>query len=81
MVEVYSFVSDMDSLIQKIQGVENKPALAIVKQTVECALFIQEYTANGFCSKRLSIEVTRSLNVGDRSRDSEYMDAGGQENK
>ncbi|KAJ7327462.1 WD40 repeat-like protein [Mycena albidolilacea] len=53
MVEVYSFVSDVDSLIQKIQGVENKLALAIVKQTVECALFIQEYTANGFCNRAI----------------------------
>jgi hypothetical protein len=80
MVEVYSFVSDVDSLTQKIKSVENKVA-AIVKQTVECALFIQEYTANGFYSKRLSTELKLSLNVGDRSRDLEYMEAGGQENK
>ncbi|KAJ7816434.1 hypothetical protein B0H14DRAFT_2602694 [Mycena olivaceomarginata] len=53
MVEVYSFVSDVDSLTQKIQGVENKLALAIFKQTVECALFIQEYTANGFCNRAI----------------------------
>ncbi|KAJ7686939.1 WD40 repeat-like protein [Mycena rosella] len=44
MVDVYSFVGDVDFL-QKIKSLEDK-ALAIVKQTVECALFIQEYTAH-----------------------------------
>lgn len=47
MVEVYSFVEDIDLLPQKLMSLEDK-ALAIVKQTVECALFIQEYTATGF---------------------------------
>ncbi|KAJ7664193.1 WD40-repeat-containing domain protein [Mycena rosella] len=50
MVEVYSFVEDADSLVQKIKSLEDK-ALAIAKQTVECALFIQEYTAHGFCDR------------------------------
>ncbi|KAJ7121439.1 WD40 repeat-like protein [Mycena epipterygia] len=47
MVEVYSFVEDVSSLPQKIKSLEDK-ALAIVQQTVECALFIQEYTSHGF---------------------------------
>ncbi|KAJ7121465.1 WD40 repeat-like protein [Mycena epipterygia] len=47
MVDVYSFVGDVASLPQKIKSLENK-ALAIVQQTVEFALFIQEYTAHGF---------------------------------
>ncbi|KAF7333346.1 WD40 repeat-like protein [Mycena venus] len=50
MVDVYSFVDDINSLAEKIQSLEDN-VLAIVKQTVECALFIQEYTENGFCSR------------------------------
>ncbi|KAJ6542498.1 hypothetical protein DFH09DRAFT_990785, partial [Mycena vulgaris] len=50
MADVYSFVEDTEFLAQKIQSLEHK-TLAIVKQTVECALFIQEYTVNGFCSR------------------------------
>ncbi|KAJ7087458.1 hypothetical protein C8R44DRAFT_820126 [Mycena epipterygia] len=45
--EVYSFVDGIDSLPEKIERAENK-VLAIVKQTAECALFIQEYVAHGF---------------------------------
>ncbi|KAJ7186202.1 hypothetical protein GGX14DRAFT_581209 [Mycena pura] len=52
MNEVYSFVGDMDFLVDKIKSVEDK-ALAIVKQTVECALFIQEYAAHGFTSRAI----------------------------
>ncbi|KAJ7480975.1 hypothetical protein FB451DRAFT_1171549 [Mycena latifolia] len=52
MAEVYSFVTDVDFLPERIQSLEDK-ALAIVKQTVECALFIQEYTANGFCARAI----------------------------
>jgi hypothetical protein len=47
---VYLFVGDVDFLVDKIKSVEDK-ALAIVKQTVECALFIQEYTAHGFAGE------------------------------
>ncbi|KAJ7089464.1 WD40 repeat-like protein [Mycena epipterygia] len=50
MDEVYSFVGDIDFLAQKIKSVEDK-MLAILKQTVECALFIQEYTAHGFLNR------------------------------
>jgi hypothetical protein len=50
MNEVYSFVGDVDFLVDKIRSVEEK-TLTIVKQTVECALFIQEYTAHGFTSE------------------------------
>jgi hypothetical protein len=51
MVEVYSFVEDTEFLAQKIKSLEDQ-TLAIAKQTQECAYFIQEYTAQGFCSKR-----------------------------
>ncbi|KAJ7093772.1 WD40 repeat-like protein [Mycena epipterygia] len=50
MVDVYSFVEDVEALPKKIKSLEDK-TLAIVQQTVECALFIQEYTANGFCER------------------------------
>ncbi|KAJ7611217.1 WD40-repeat-containing domain protein [Roridomyces roridus] len=47
MDEVYSFVKDLDFLPQKIKSLEQQTS-AIVKQTMECALFIQEYTRHGF---------------------------------
>jgi hypothetical protein len=50
MNNVYLFVSDVDFLVDKIRSVEEK-TLTIVKQTVECALYIQEYTARGFKSE------------------------------
>jgi hypothetical protein len=50
MDDVYSFVGDVDFLRQKIMSVQDK-ALTIIKQTVECALFIQEYTVHGFSSE------------------------------
>ncbi|KAJ7190648.1 WD40-repeat-containing domain protein, partial [Mycena pura] len=49
MADVYSFVDDIDFL-DKIKSLEDK-TVAIVKQTVECALFVQEYTSTGFCSR------------------------------
>ncbi|KAJ7744044.1 WD40 repeat-like protein [Mycena maculata] len=52
MVDVYSFVEDTDFLAEKIKSLEDK-VLAIVKQTIECSLFIQDYTANGFCSRAI----------------------------
>ncbi|KAJ7142333.1 WD40 repeat-like protein [Mycena epipterygia] len=52
MAELYSFMDDVDKidLPGKIKRVEER-VFAIVKQTVECALFIQEYTAHGFISR------------------------------
>ncbi|KAJ7033060.1 hypothetical protein C8F04DRAFT_1235038, partial [Mycena alexandri] len=61
MDEVYSFVGDIDFVTQKIKSVEDK-ALAILKQTVECALFIQEYTAHGFSNRT----VRTTLNHADK---------------
>ncbi|KAJ7192044.1 hypothetical protein GGX14DRAFT_701470 [Mycena pura] len=49
MADVYSFVDDIDFL-DKMKSLEHK-TMAIVKQTVECALFVQEYTSTGFCSR------------------------------
>ncbi|KAJ7449200.1 hypothetical protein FB451DRAFT_1287823 [Mycena latifolia] len=50
MVDVYSFVEDIEPLADKMKRLEDK-AVAIGQQTVECALFIQEYTGHGFCSR------------------------------
>ncbi|KAJ7480990.1 hypothetical protein FB451DRAFT_1130765, partial [Mycena latifolia] len=47
MDEVYSFVKDVNFLHEKIKSLEDKSS-AIFKQTLECALFIQEYTGHGF---------------------------------
>ncbi|KAJ7078242.1 hypothetical protein C8R44DRAFT_654640 [Mycena epipterygia] len=47
METIFSFVEDTKSLPGKIKGLEDT-CLAIVKQTVECAMFIREYTGKGF---------------------------------
>jgi hypothetical protein len=47
MVTTFSFVENTHSLPGKIEGLENT-CLAIPKQTVECAMFIREYTGKGF---------------------------------
>jgi hypothetical protein len=50
MVEVYSFVEDVESLSQKIKRLENV-VTEITKQTLECAIFLREYTGHGFTGK------------------------------
>jgi hypothetical protein len=47
MEDVYSFVDTIQSLPCKLQLLENIIA-KILKQTVECAIFIREYTGHGF---------------------------------
>jgi hypothetical protein len=47
MVEVYSFVEDVESLPQQIKRLRNV-VVEITKQTLECAIFLREYTGNGF---------------------------------
>ncbi|KAJ7936182.1 hypothetical protein B0H13DRAFT_1589744, partial [Mycena leptocephala] len=44
MATTFSFVEDAESLPE---GLENT-SLDIIKQTVECAIFIREYTGKGF---------------------------------
>jgi hypothetical protein len=61
MANVYSFVEDIDFLAERIKSLEDK-VLAIIKQTVECALFIQEYTVNGFCSESLDHSIGTMFN-------------------
>ncbi|KAJ7660651.1 hypothetical protein DFH06DRAFT_1325917 [Mycena polygramma] len=50
MVSVYSFTEETDALPQKIKSLEDK-VLAIIKQTVECAVFIREYSGHGFTAR------------------------------
>ncbi|KAJ7138266.1 WD40-repeat-containing domain protein [Mycena epipterygia] len=50
MIDMYSFVEDTEFLTERIKSLEEK-ILTIAKQTVECALFIQEYTVHGFCTR------------------------------
>ncbi|KAJ7096825.1 WD40-repeat-containing domain protein, partial [Mycena epipterygia] len=50
MVEVYSFVEDVEFLSQKIKRLEDS-VLGITRETVECAIFIHEYTGKGFAGR------------------------------
>jgi hypothetical protein len=55
MIEVYDFVEDVENLPQKIKRLENV-VVEIARQTLECAIFICEYTGHGFSGmKRCSI--------------------------
>ena len=54
MENVYSFVDAIQSLPNKLQLLENV-ITQIFKQTVECGIFIREYTGRGFAGKVLNI--------------------------
>jgi hypothetical protein len=47
MEDVYSFVDVVKSLPKKLEILEDV-IVKILKQTVECAIFIREYTGHGF---------------------------------
>ncbi|KAJ7108137.1 hypothetical protein C8R44DRAFT_884905 [Mycena epipterygia] len=47
MAEVYSFVADVQDLPEKFKKLE-ATVLGITKESVECAIFIHEYTGRGF---------------------------------
>jgi hypothetical protein len=47
METTFSFVEDSESLPGKVKRLEDT-CLAIIKQTVECAIFIREYIGTGF---------------------------------
>lgn len=47
MEDVYSFVDTIQSLPSKLELVDGIVA-KILNQTVECAIFIREYTGHGF---------------------------------
>ncbi|KAJ7154878.1 WD40-repeat-containing domain protein [Mycena crocata] len=50
MVDVYSFVQEIQKLRDTIKRLE-ATVLAITKETVECAIFIHEYTRLGFLGR------------------------------
>ena len=52
MVDVWSFVDDVNSLPAKMKRLEDIID-KIQKQTVECAIFIREYTGHGFGGRPL----------------------------
>ncbi|KAJ7653551.1 hypothetical protein DFH06DRAFT_1474728 [Mycena polygramma] len=52
IVAVYSFTEETDMLAKSVKNLEDK-YLAIVKQTVECALFIREYSGHGFTARAI----------------------------
>ena len=50
MNEVYLFVNTIQSVLNKLQLLEDIVA-KILQQTVECAIFIREYTGHGFAGE------------------------------
>lgn len=47
MADVYSFVDAIQTVPTKLQVLEDV-ITKILKQTVECAIFIRQYTGHGF---------------------------------
>jgi hypothetical protein len=62
MVELYSFAEDIESLRDKMKSLEN--VVEITKQTLECAIFIQEYTGHGFAGITILFTCFRALTKG-----------------
>ena len=54
MEDVYSFVDIVQTIPSKLQLLEDIIA-KILQQTVECAIFIREYTGHGFVGKNRSV--------------------------
>lgn len=50
MEDLYSFVEASDDLQNKVKVFEDT-IQKIMKQTVECAIFIREYTGHGFAGE------------------------------
>jgi hypothetical protein len=60
MVKMYSFVEDGEAL-QKIKSLEETVS-CMVKQTMECAIFVQEYMQIGFYGVVSSVWIGGLLN-------------------
>jgi S-adenosylmethionine/arginine decarboxylase-like enzyme len=71
MAEVYSFVDDVQYLdkVKRLQEV----VLEIAKQTVECAIFIREYTGRGFTGIKFVHKSHRSVHRQFRATVSEQV--------
>ena len=50
MIELYSFVDDLDSLPEKIRRLEDA-ITRVLEQTIECGIFFREYTSHGFAGE------------------------------
>ncbi|KAF7974185.1 hypothetical protein HWV62_13223 [Athelia sp. TMB] len=67
MKDLYSFVSDVQSLPDKIRQLET-PIVAILKQTTECVIFFREYSGRGFVARLVGQAVSdRSKTISDLS--------------
>jgi hypothetical protein len=75
MEDVYSFVEASDSFKQKVQLLE-ETIEKILKQTVECAIFIREYTGHGFGGE-LIMYARISINVNIFTKPSREADVQG----
>jgi hypothetical protein len=58
MENVYSFVDVIQSLPNKLQVLEDIIA-KILRQTVECAVFIRQYTGHGFGGQDHTVDTVR----------------------
>jgi hypothetical protein len=66
MEDVYSFVEASDSFKQKVQLLE-ETIEKILKQTVECAIFIREYTGHGFGGELITYaRISMIINISTR---------------
>ncbi|KAF7965339.1 hypothetical protein HWV62_44309 [Athelia sp. TMB] len=50
MIDLYSFVGDVESLQEKIQRL-NAVLIRVLEQTTECGIFFREYTSHGFAKR------------------------------
>ncbi|KAG0706667.1 hypothetical protein DFH29DRAFT_136855 [Suillus ampliporus] len=57
MEDVYAFVDDVKSFPSKLSSLE-ETVKKILSQTIECMLFIQEYSGRGFCGRTLNQQWT-----------------------
>jgi hypothetical protein len=60
MQDLYSFVDAVKAVPQKVDRLESI-ILTILKQTVECVVFIREYSGNGFGGAHLPIPTLSNL--------------------
>ncbi|KAF7967747.1 hypothetical protein HWV62_33236 [Athelia sp. TMB] len=67
MIDLYSFVGDVESLQEKIQRL-NAVLIRVLEQTTECGIFFREYTSHGFAKRFMGQAVSnRSQKITDLS--------------
>ena len=50
MQEAFTFVDDLKKLSENVRTLQ-EPIIGLLKQTVECCVFIREYASHGFVGK------------------------------